>query len=1322
AFEPLIHPNHRHHTCLNHQSRLFLLNMQTAIRHTRQKLAITIKARKMPETPANILNRIREAKKNQSKTLRLHYSNLTEIPDEVFALPDLEVLSLRNSNITSIPDKIKKLKKLKQLDLFANDIKQLPDMPGLMLDYKVWQQCGVSAENITGLRIESDIESWPAEVYDLVNLTELEMADRAQHIIPTDITRLGQLEGLSISGNHLVSIPQGIAQLTSLKFLNLSGNQLTSLPDWLFELQALEALYIGRNQLNTIPVGMTKLSKLKHLSVEYNQFDVFPQPIFELKCLTYLNISGRGKQGEIKAIPADILKLKNLKYLRISGQPIQSPPPEVVSKGIDSIRNYFIQLETDQDYLSEAKLIIVGEGGAGKTTLAKKIENAQYQLTDNQHSTEGIDVIEWDFPTQFDIERDGQKQTIQQDLRANIWDFGGQEIYHATHQFFLTKRSVYVLVADNRKEDTDFNYWLSIIELLSDNSPVLIVKNEKQDRIRDINETRLRERFGNLKQVLSVNLATNRGLEAVLDAVQQQMAQLPHIGTPLPRTWKDVRQVLEQDSRDHISLKEYLALCEQHGFTNTADKLQLSGYLHDLGICLHFQDDPLLKDIVILKPTWGTDAVYRVLDHHDILATHGRFSLSTLKAIWAEEKYASMHMALLQLMIKFKLCYAIDNGDTYIAPQLLELTQPDYAWDDNDNLTMKYRYDFMPKGIITRFIVALHPLIVDQEVVWKDGVVLEYQDTQARVIEDYPQRQITVSLAGEHKKDLLRIVDETLTDIHQSYPQLKVDEWLPCTCSVCRSSDNPHFYPYTVIKRFTEDEKEIQCQVSYEMVDAEEVLEHVGLSKMKWGIELSEYGFQPQDFSHLGQKPPSFAESLSIKTQQPAKPAKPNLQLTKVVLTDIRCFKQLTVLMQAQTDNNDETVLWSMILGDNSAGKTTLLRSIALGLCRESEAIALIKEIPGSFIRKGCDVAKITLYLCDSSCDASGNSHQPKKTYTITTEIQKTGDNAQDSEEIVRQKTKPVKDFPWSDVFVCGYGVHRSGKAVASYEKYSAFDAVKSLFDDQTSMQNPELVLLKRNKSTRRLLEQKLLQILMLDAPEDTLSYPQTGFELSGPWGQFPVSVLSDGYRVTMQWVLDFIGWLIYADRLTDNPNIGGILLLDEIEQHLHPRWQRFIVERLRKQFPQTQIIATTHTPLTASGIVDVDAGLLIKLEQTEPGIINQRVIDQSTIMGRRADQILVSDAFGLVTTRNPGSEDLIDRFSTLLGKTQRSEAEQSEFENLSTQLQEALSEGESPIERQIDKAVDDSLKRVLNNVTADSLDEEAKSELRELFSIGDAL
>jgi GTPase SAR1 family protein len=85
--------------------------------------------------------------------------------------------------------------------------------------------------------------------------------------------------------------------------------------------------------------------------------------------------------------------------------------------------------------------------------------------------------------------------TTTRPFHLNVWDFGGQDIYHCTHRFFLSKRSLYVLVADNRKDDTDFNYWLNIIEQFAGDSPLLIVLNEKNDVQRNLNRSALRGRY-----------------------------------------------------------------------------------------------------------------------------------------------------------------------------------------------------------------------------------------------------------------------------------------------------------------------------------------------------------------------------------------------------------------------------------------------------------------------------------------------------------------------------------------------------------------------------------------------------------------------------------------------------------------------------------------------------------------------------------------------------------------------------------------------------------------------------------------------------------
>ena len=540
-----------------------------------------------------------------------------------------------------------------------------------------------------------------------------------------------------------------------LKTLDLSGLALATLPSWLAKLN-LEDLSAVDNQLTADAVNssLEGYQGLKVLNLGWNPLGEIPQCIFEMRGLRRVGLP----ICNITKIPPDILRLTQLERLDLSGNQIESPPQEVVSKGLGAILRYWRQRESvGVDYLCEAKLIIVGEPGAGKTSLAQKIRNPEYKLKEREPSTEGIDVIGWQFPAVSRKAETSATSLSERDSQVNIWDFGGQEIYQATHQFFLTRRSVYLLVCDDRKEDTDFEYWLNTVELLSDGSPLLIVQNEKQDRTRDVNLSQLRAKFpASLIGALALNLDTNRGLDAALSRIRSELERLPHIGVGLPASWKRVREALEKDPRDYIDLSEYLDICQKHGFSRREDKLQLSDYLHDLGICLHFQNDPVLKNTVILKPTWGTAAVYRVIDDAKIIAARGKFSKRDLSRIWSEPKYANMTTELLHLMMKFQLCYALDDGETFIAPQLLSPDPPPYKWDSSAETVVRYQYDFLPKGILTRLIVATNHLVAEGSLVWKTGVVLEKDASRAEVIQDYGQRRITVRVTAQARSAFSR--------------------------------------------------------------------------------------------------------------------------------------------------------------------------------------------------------------------------------------------------------------------------------------------------------------------------------------------------------------------------------------------------------------------------------------------------------------------------------------------------------------------------------------------------------------------------------------
>jgi internalin A len=733
----------------------------------------------MTEIPERVLRKIEEAREKNLKLLNLSYNRLTEIPESITRLKKLTALYLSHNQLADLPGSITRLRNLTTLYLNDNGLTELPD-------------------SITRLQ----------------NLTALHLSRNELTELPDSITRLQNLTMLNLSDNGLTELPDSITRLRNLTTLNLSANGLTELPNSITRLQNLTTLYLSHNQLTELPDSITRLQNLITLHLSGNGLMELPDSITRLQNLTTLNLSGNG----LTELPDSITRLQNLTVIDLSGNPIETPPLEVVEKGVEAIRDYFRQVEAvGLDHLYEAKLLIVGEAGAGKTTLAKKIDDPDYQLREEE-TTRGIDVARWSFPME-------NSQTFW----VNIWDFGGQEIYHSTHQFFLTKRSLYALVADVRKEDTDFYYWLNVVELLSDNSPLLIVKNEKQDRHREINERQLRGRFTNLKDTLATNLATNRGLPETLDAIKYHVSRLPHIGSALPRTWVRVRGALEKDTRNYMSLDEYLEICEQNGFTGEKDKLQLSGYLHDLGVCLHFQEDPLLRKTVILKPGWGTDAVYKVLDNEAVINRHGEFNRSDLAAIWDEPEYVGMHDELLQLMLNFKLCYKIpESSDTYIAPQLLTENQPEYDWDEADNLMLRYTYDFMPKGIITRFIVAMHQYIADQRCVWRSGVILEKDETRAEVIEHYGRREIRIRIAGKHKRERMTIVMHELDRIHDSYNRLKYDKLIPCNCEMCKNSQEPYFYPFETLYRFMGDRMDrIQCQNSYEMVDVRGLMDDV---------------------------------------------------------------------------------------------------------------------------------------------------------------------------------------------------------------------------------------------------------------------------------------------------------------------------------------------------------------------------------------------------------------------------------------------------------------------------------------------------------------
>lgn len=611
------------------------------------------------------------------------------------------------------------------------------------------------------------------------------------------------------------------------QILDLKNCGLREIPDEIFEFDNLRIIDLGndpycdvqdKNQILFIPSDIKKLRNLVKLVLSDNDLDFLSSDIVELPKLKYLDL----RYNRLKAIPDKLASMSSMEELLLEGNPFDLIPPEIVAQGISSIRNFFVELE-EKDFLYEVKLLIVGQGRVGKTCLSKALTDDSFSL-DSEESTEGINISRLVIPYE---EIKTINEDVKRDFQINIWDFGGQEIYHSTHQFFLTKRSLYLLVTESRKEDShdDFFYWLNIIKLLGDKSPIMIVLNKCDQPTKEIPYREYKDNFSNLSGFHRISLKSEFK-EQLLKFKHELLScatRLPHIGNALPKVWVDIRkeiEVMKDSGLNYISESEYLNICRKHYRKDESSRF-LSAYFHDLGVFLHFQDDWDLKETIFLNHEWLTAGVYRVLDDREVLSRQGKFSRLDLERIWSDPSYQGKRKELLALMKnkKFDLCFELPTGD-FLVPRLLPVDEIDHGWiSEPNNKRVEFLYKFMPKGILSRIIVKLNSDIAGKKY-WRYGVLLNFEGAEAIVRERYFESKITIELKGKNTREYLFTIRKALLEIHKDFNNIIVHERVPCNCEMCSSSLEPHFFDYETLKRYEyKGIAKIRCDKSIDEVD-----------------------------------------------------------------------------------------------------------------------------------------------------------------------------------------------------------------------------------------------------------------------------------------------------------------------------------------------------------------------------------------------------------------------------------------------------------------------------------------------------------------------
>lgn len=604
----------------------------------------------------------------------------------------------------------------------------------------------------------------------------LDLSNMRLTILPETVGQLAQLRFLNLFGNQLTALPETIAQLTQLEQLHLGSNQLTALPEAIGQLTQLQQLYVNRNQLTSLPETIGQLKQLKELHVDHNHLRALPETVGQLTNLQVLDLS----HNQVKTLPESLKELRSIRQLYLHDSSslglsadilgprwadVQSGKEPADAQAILAV--YFGSRTQTAKPLNEVKLLLVGHGRVGKTSLSKALRGVSHD--EQEPETPGI-------------ERNPLKLTSgKANITAHIWDFGGQEFLHQTHQFFFSERSIYVVVLSGRqgRPVQEAEYWLRLIRTYGTGSPVVIVLNQIKAHPFTIDEYFLQENYPEIKAIVKTDCDPRVGIEPLRKLLSKIAGAMPSVREKIDPAWSRVRFRLEDMTASFVTFAEYRRICSEEG-VETADKQDtLATILDCLGIALNYRNDARLRDTSVLKPRWLVDGIYSILRWLHKHETNGEMRLEDFpKALKSKKAYPqNMHKFLLALMEKFELCFPLDpDSEVFLVPALLDANQPRELkkFLVTQARRIQFRYDDVrPPGLLPRFIVRSHTLSTRQAR-WLRGVVLARGSARALVRGDHEGRVTDVFALGEIEADRVWLTEFILSEMRVLHDKLPV--------------------------------------------------------------------------------------------------------------------------------------------------------------------------------------------------------------------------------------------------------------------------------------------------------------------------------------------------------------------------------------------------------------------------------------------------------------------------------------------------------------------------------------------------------------------
>lgn len=668
-------------------------------------------------------------------------------------LPHLQVLNLNETGVTSFTFS-QKYPRLQHVNLSQND-------------------------SLTEIHFESNPQDLVSlHAYDS-RVQSLDFPAGLAEFVKLDIARNQKLTSLSFGG----PVPK-------LWYVDAAENELKT-----FRIPAgsneLQYLFLRKNKLEELEFG-GGMKALESLDLRVNQLKELPNNFLEVTTgLTHLFLYDNPWESIRDAVSSN-----------------------ETGNSYQEVASFLTSLKGDVDFLFEAKMILVGNGEVGKTSIRTKLIDESAPLPKKEERTQVIEVVPYEIENLPSV-LTGHTEKV--DFTFNIWDFGGQGKYREIQQIFCSPQSLYIFVTahddqpDELKLEEDyvsFEYWLDMVtayghHLDSDHSsPVLLVINKIDQEYGSINKGKYLKEYPHIhKQEIHISCQTLQNFSQLRDKITEL---IPSISTDIFSTkrnakWLSVKEELErlreEEDRKHISFKDYQEICTQNGLSDQDAKTWI-GMLNRVGTVIYFRDHPELNKLIILDPDWVRQALYMILDSK--LLKRGVFNPGFFDSIWPNHSQEEQQ-AFVDLMLEYKLCFdRKDNfGETeFVVPACLpseEPTLPHFLQKPTYRIKIHYE-PFVPAGTVNKLMVSIQGemrhsfpgesriadgelkvkfenshLTIYNNLMWKNNAIIHdsASTSYAHVSEDWDNKTVNIDLFNTQDSRLYTSLETLLKGLNE---------------------------------------------------------------------------------------------------------------------------------------------------------------------------------------------------------------------------------------------------------------------------------------------------------------------------------------------------------------------------------------------------------------------------------------------------------------------------------------------------------------------------------------------------------------------------